>query len=121
MRRKAAAIVFRSDERAFTGHARIIAALPLHRFAAAQLDAHHFGHLPFRRPRLQIVFGLAIQKRAARLTHLLAQIRSGDEDFGDDLCEAIGRGLQRAVTLCRVLPHPIEIRPQVRDGIEVFK
>ena len=95
-----------------TGHARIVAALPLHRFAAAQLDAHHFGHLSFRRPRLQIVFGFAIQERAARLTHLLAQIRSGDEDFGDDLREAIGRRLQRAAALRGILPHPIEIRPQ---------
>ena len=104
-----------------TGDARIISALPLHRLAAAQFDAHGFRQTVFGQPGLQIVLGFAIQERAGRLAYLLAQIGTGDEDFGDDFGKAILRRLRRLAALRGILPHPIEIGADVFDRVEVFK
>ena len=68
-----------------------------------------------------IVFGLAIQVRGVGLTHLLAQIGTGDEHFGDDLRKTLLRRLQAVTALGGVVPDPVEIGADALDRFDVFE
>ena len=75
----------------------------------------------FGQPQLDFVFGFEIQMSRGCLACLLTQIGASDENLCNHFGKPILCRLSGLAALCGVIPHPVEISPDVIDRVNILE